>query len=301
VKRLALAALIACARVASADEPLADQKFDQALKLRADGKLAESCALFRESLQLNNQAIGTLLNVARCDEEEGKLAQAYRAFSDARDRAAEQHLEPQRQAADEHVKALAERVPHLALAFAAPPPPGARIVVDDQPVEVDVASDVRVDPGSVHVVVSAPGYVAFETHVAIAEGQHKAQVIPKLAPPVVVKNPRRFVGKLLTIAGGGAFVVAAGLAIGAKLDYDNQTGGCVLHNGVITCSPDNSNRANGDHTLGTIATGVGIAGLVMAAVGAGLWYFSPDAEHHTVAVMPTIAPGQAGVAAAFRF
>jgi hypothetical protein len=92
VKRLAVAALIACARVASADEPLADQKFDQALKLRADGKLAESCALFRESLQLNNQAIGTLLNVARCDEEEGKLAQAYRAFSDACDRAAEQHL-----------------------------------------------------------------------------------------------------------------------------------------------------------------------------------------------------------------
>ena len=300
MRRLAIAILIACTRVASADEPLADQKFDQALKLRADGKIAEACALFRQSLQLNPNAIGTLLNVARCDEEEGKLARAYRAFGDARDRAKEQTLGPQRDAAEEHLKALVDRVPHLALAFAAPLPNGASIVVDDVPVEPDAASDVLVDPGSVHIVVAAPGYVAFETHVDIAERQHKAQVIPKLAPPIVVKNPRRFVGKILTIAGGGTFVVAAGLAIGAKLDYDSATSGCTLRGGVITCESGNSNRANGDHTLGNIATGVGIVGIAVAVVGAGLWYFSPNREQH-VAIVPTLAPGRAGVAAAWQF
>lgn len=301
MKRLALAVVIACTRVASADEPLADQKFDQAQKLRADGKIAESCALFRESLQLNSKAIGTLLNVARCDEEQGKLARAYREFDDARAAASEQNLGPQRDAAEQHEKALVDRVPHLALAFASPLPKGASVVVDDVPVDPDAAGDVLVDPGSVHIVVSAPGYVAFETHVDIAERQHKAQVIPKLAPPVVVKNPRRFVGKILTLAGGGTFVVATGLAIAAKIDYDNATSGCTLRGGVITCESGKSNRANGDHTLGNIATGVGIVGLAVAAVGAGLWYFSPNHEQHAVAVVPVLAPGQAGVAAAWRF
>ena len=59
--RRALAILVALAGAAHADdEPLADQKFDQAQKLRDAGKIAESCALFRESLQLNPNAIGTV-------------------------------------------------------------------------------------------------------------------------------------------------------------------------------------------------------------------------------------------------
>jgi hypothetical protein len=253
---------------------------------------------------LNSQAIGTLLNVARCDEEQGKIASAVRAFTDARDRAAEQNLTPQRDAAEEHLHALVDRVPHLALAFAAELPPGAQIAVDDRAVDPSTAGDVLVDPGSVHVVVAAPGYVAFETHVEVAERGHKAVVIPKLAPPVVVKNPRRLVGKILTFVGAGTFVASVGLGIGAKVDYDKQINGsgCMLHGGVETCMPDTSNHANNDHTLGNLATGIAIGGIAVAVAGAALWFFSPTREQRPYpTVAPVLAPGQAGVTALWVF
>jgi hypothetical protein len=300
---LAFALVAIASRVAYADDvPLADQKFDEAQKLREAGKLDESCKLFRESLRLNPNAIGTLLNVARCAEEQGKLASAVRTFKDARERADEQHLAPQRDAADQHLKTLVDRVPHLALAFAAGLPPGAQITVDDLAVDPKNAADVLVDPGTVHVVVSAPGYVAFEARLDIAERDHKAQIIPKLAPPAVIKNPRRLVGKIVTFVGGGAAVAALGLAIGAKIDNVDQLHKCTLRDGVEFCDPNVSNRANNDHTLGNTATGIGISGLVAAAVGASLWYFSPNRERPPyVTVVPAIAPGQAGLVAAWRF
>ena len=77
------------ASVAFADDAktTADEKFEAASKLRDAGKTAEACAMFNEALTLNPNAIGTILNVARCAEEEGKVATAIRYFSDARDRA----------------------------------------------------------------------------------------------------------------------------------------------------------------------------------------------------------------------
>jgi hypothetical protein len=302
VKR-ALAIVVALAGVAHADDvPLADQKFDQAQKLREAGKIAESCALFRESLQLNPNAIGTLLNVARCDEEQGKVASALRGFKDARDRAGEQNLGPQHDAAEQHMHALVDRVPHLALAFAAELPPGAEIVVDDRAVDPNTAGDVLVDPGSVHVVVSAPGYVTFETHVQVVERGRKAVVVPKLAPPVVVKNPRRLVGKIVTFVGGGAFVASVGIGIGAKVDYDHTIASCTTRNGATICDPDTSNHANNDHTLGNLATGIAIGGIAVAVAGAALWYFSPTREQRPYpTVTPVLAPGQAGAVATWAF
>jgi Tetratricopeptide repeat len=291
------------------DEPLADKLYDRAQALRAQGNLAESCKLFREAFRLNPNAIGALLNVARCDEESGKIRTAYREFSEARDRAIELHMDPQRDAAAQHLDGLADRIPHLMIKFAAPLPDNARIVVDEVGIGVDEAGNVLVDPGSVHVVVAAPGYVTFEAHVDIQEREHKTFEIPKLAPPVVVRNSRRFVGKVLAIVGGSAFVASAGLALGAKLDQrheENETvsgaPACSRVNGTLICNPDVSNRINNDHTLGNLATGIGIAGLVVGAVGGYLWMFSPNLEQpHRVVVIPTVAPGEAGVSAAFRF
>jgi hypothetical protein len=294
--------VLASATVARADDStLADQKFDEAQKLRDAGKLPESCALFRESLRLNPQAIGTMLNVARCDEEQGKLAAAIRGFSDARDRARELHLDPQRDAAEQHLHTLVERVPHIAFAFVTPPIADTRLTVDDVVIDPANAGDVLVDPGSVHVVVSAPGRVAFETHVAIAEREHHTQAIPMLALPVTIKNPRRLVGKVVTFAGIGVVVIGEAIAIGAKKAWNDNTAGCTLQGGVLTCDSDASNRANTDMHLGNVATGIVIGGLVTAAVGVGLWYFSPNHAEQHVALIPTMAPGEAGLAAVGHF
>jgi hypothetical protein len=305
---VAIAATLLAVATARADAPNgADEAFDRATKLREEGKLVESCKLFRDAFRLNPHAIGALLNVARCDEEAGKIRTAYHEFTEARDLAIELQMQPQRDAAAQHIEALMPRLPHLRLRLAAPLPKSARIVVDDVGIGVDDADDVLVDPGSVHVVVSAPGYVAYETHVDIQEREVKVQLIPKLAPPVVVRNSRRFIGKVLTFVGGGAFVASIGLATGAKLDQDSQRNSTVdgvpacTKTGTLICNPDVSNRINNDHTIGSLATGIGIGGLVVGAVGGYLWLFSPNLEQRHVVVVPTLAPGEAGVSATIRF
>jgi hypothetical protein len=289
------------------DEPLADKTYDRAQELRAKGQLVEACKLFRDAFRLNPNAMGALLNVARCDEEAGKIRTAYHEFSVARDRAIELGMIPNRDVAIQHLDSLTPRLPHLQLTFAAPLPKNARVVIDDVGIGVDDADNILVDPGSVHVVVSAPGYVTYETHVDIQEREHKVQAIPKLAPPVVVHNSRRFIGKVLTFVGGGAFIGSIVLATGAKLDWNKERNSTVdgmpacTASGTLICNPDVSNRLNNDHTLGNLATGIGIAGLVVGAVGGYLWWFSPNLEQHRVVVVPTLAPGEAGMSATIRF
>src|SRR4051812_10367911 len=78
---LACAIVLAVLRPAAAEDKVAkaDALFAEGIKLR-DSNLELACAKFGESLQLNPQAIGTLLNVALCDERLGRLASALRRF-----------------------------------------------------------------------------------------------------------------------------------------------------------------------------------------------------------------------------
>src|SRR5690349_1659917 len=121
--------VLTAATLARADNTTADDKFQAAQKLRDHGETKQACALFREALAQNRDAIGTILNVARCAAEEGKLGSAVRLFTDARDRAHEQGLDPQREAAEQHLAALRDRAPHLAVAFAEAPSRDTKLMI----------------------------------------------------------------------------------------------------------------------------------------------------------------------------
>ena len=81
--------------VAHADEPNKDGKADAAQKAQAQAlfdegrrlirekKVEEACEAFAESHRLDDQAVGTLLNLADCSETLGKLASAWSAYNDA--------------------------------------------------------------------------------------------------------------------------------------------------------------------------------------------------------------------------
>src|ERR1700759_5170722 len=71
---------LAGARLAYADR--ADQLFKKGKKLLGEKKYAEACNTFEEVDKLD-PAIGSKLNVAHCYEEWGKLATAWRWYSDA--------------------------------------------------------------------------------------------------------------------------------------------------------------------------------------------------------------------------
>ena len=284
----------------------ADLKFEEAMKLREHGKIQEACARFDDSLALNPNAIGTILNVARCAEDAGKIGTAVRWFTEARDRAREQNLKPQAKAAEDHLAKLVGHVPHLAIAFAEPLPPDGKVVVDGRMIDSKQAGDIIVDPSDVKVVVSAPGRVPWETTVKFApkgDHEHQAIAVPKLGYPMTIKNTRRTVGRVLV--GSGAAAVAGGVVIGlvARSKYRNATAsGCseIPGTNLRACDEATLGAANTARTIGNIGTVVGVSGLVLVATGATLWWLSRRDEH-PIAIVPTLTPTEAGVAAVGRF
>jgi hypothetical protein len=302
-----LGIVVALAGTARADDiKSADEKFEAARKLEAQGDHAGACKLFSESLALNPNAIGTILNVGLCAEHEGRIATAVRYFSDARDRAREQNLAPQLAAAEDHLEKLTPRAPHLAIAFSESYSDG-KLVVANKIVSVVSASDVLVDPGQVAIVMSAPGRVPYSTTIEIAEGQHKALAIPQLGYPVTSCTACRLVGKSLVGVGAATFVTGVILGWKSHSDWNRDVAKCMPNGtGTYVCSQDAFNKVNSDLSLGNAGTIIGIAGGVLLVGGAALWYFTPERHDEAsagahVSFVPIVTPDQAGLAAVGRF
>jgi hypothetical protein len=289
------------------DTAKADRIFDEAQKLKQAGQNAQACAKYDEALRYNRSAVGTILNVGLCNEEANKVATALEMFRQARDLAREHGMNEHRQAAEEHIVKLEPLVPHLTVAFAELAQ-GTKLVIDDKAYPITSASDIRIDPGARHLVVTAPGRLGYETTVEIKASEHKAVAIPKLRPPVTVKKTRRTIGKL--VMGSGIALVGTGLIVGviANSKYETQFEGtmpnCTRGN-PPQCNPEGFSETRSARTLGTVGTAVGITGGAAIAIGAYLWLFAPkDASSEqgvAVRVLPTLSPDTAGFAAVGHF
>jgi tetratricopeptide (TPR) repeat protein len=303
--------ICALAGVAAADtkpEDDADALFQRARAKEKAGELTEACRLYKMALDRNPNAVGTILNVALCAQRADKVASAYKLFKDARDRAREQGLEPHQRAAEEHMKQLEDQVAHLALAFAEQPSEDTKIVVGDEVIPRDHTGDVFVDPGDIVIHVSRPGRVTYQTHVTIAKAEHKAVAIPPLGLPVV-NHGRRTLGKVLTFGGAGLLATAVVIGTVADLKYNalfhdkNPATGMTYcqrqMSGPPLCDQDGQPKSETYRTIGNVGTAVGVGGVVVAGVGAYLWFFGPHDER--LAFLPRVDPGQAGLVAFGRF
>ena len=88
--------------------------FQQGRALMADGRIAEACQKLEESQRLD-PAGGTILNLALCHEQEGRLARSWSEFKEAmvvakRDGRRDRELE-----AANHVSALEPRLSRLTI------------------------------------------------------------------------------------------------------------------------------------------------------------------------------------------
>ena len=305
---MALAIVLASFGVARADEQAdpekADKIFQQAQELKQAGKTAEACAKYDESLRYNGSAVGTLLNVALCAEEANHVATALVYFTQARDLAREHNLNEHRAAADEHITKIEPLVPHLSIAFAEILT-DTKLVIDDKVFPITGANDIRVDPGTRHIVVTAPGRLPYETTVDIKVQEKKAVEIPKLKPPVTVSRSRRTIGKIITFSGVALIGTGIGIGFAADRKYQGEidNGNCTKVGEDVMCNPQGYKTTSNALTLGTVGTVVGISGVVAAGLGAYLWFFAPKepAEHAAVTLAPTLSPDGAGLAAVGRF
>jgi hypothetical protein len=314
---LAVAVMAGAARPASA-QPLVDPKIQKADQLFAEGKalldsnLVEACAKFDESLRYNAAAIGTVLNVALCDEKLGKIASAVARFTEVRESAKEQGLPQHLSAAEEHLAALAPLVPHLTIKLTETLP-GTSILLDDQVVAPGGLANIAVDPGERVVVVSAPARLPYRTKVLIAKSEHKDVVVPALAKSVVITSSRYRIGQITTLVGAVAAGTGLGLGLYARHLYHDQfhndhgdtPSSCTDDGQDKRCTTDGLTQTHRARTLGNVGTIVGVAGVAAAGVGVYLWLRAPHStsapDEKQVTLVPAVGPDGVGLAAVGRF
>jgi len=158
----------------SAHDQAADALYDEGQALLEAGNLKAGCAKFQASLALS-PAASTMIKIARCHEEEGKLATAWADYRQALrlngDTPGVERRKALEDLATQGIGALAPRLPKL------------RIRVRSAPADVQARSDDLVLPAAVldealpadpgpHVVrVGAPGYREETRSVTLEEGK----------------------------------------------------------------------------------------------------------------------------------
>ena len=322
---LALASLVSAghgglAAPAAHADPAPDPKIEKADRLFAEGKallssnLLQACAKFDESLHENPAAIGTLLNVALCDEKLGRVASAFAKFAEARDRAKEQGLTQHIRAAEEHLATLAPSVPHVTVKLTETLPE-TKILIDDTIIAPDAIGNVAVDPGERVIVVSAPARLPYRARFTISTAQHRDLVVPVLARSVTIKSSQLRIGQIAAIVGVASIGTGIGIGLYARNLYrdqfsdDLQDDKCHHVNGHDLCPSARQPRTDRARTLGNVGTVVGIAGVLTAGVGAYLWFRSPastsgtpsDTSDKKLTVVPQIGPDGLGIVAAGQF
>jgi hypothetical protein len=305
-----LVALLAVRAHAETDIELADKLFEEGVALR-DTNLQQSCEKFSQSLQKNPQAIGTLLNVALCDEKLGRIASAVKHFSEALDRAKEGNLADYAAEAQSKIDKLKPDLPHVTIKLLGVRHNGTRVLIGDQVIPSDKldGAKVAVDPGELLIIVTAPGRVTYETRMMIQKKEEKPIEVPELKEAVVVKSSRKTIGIITTVSGGALAATGIVLSLYARNKYNDQfesQGGAppACDKTTKTCSPDGQSNTEQAITYGNVATVVGIVGVAAIGVGLYLWISAPkeqEQDQRGITFVPEITPESAGLAAVGRF
>lgn len=297
--RLALAALGVCGVLLLAARANAQERRDPAAaeELFRQGRVAAekrdyltACEKFRESNRLD-PALGTLFNIADCEEKLGRLATSWTLFREVAQRLPRD--DERRAIALQRGQALEARVPRLSVHLLSAARP--QLVVRRDGVELGSASLdtwLPVDPGEHVVVVSAPGTESASFVARVGEGE-RSQLDVQVGPPSahasapdaepIEPSTNHTAAYLLGGLGAAGLVtgiVAGILVLDRKSAVDEN---CVDH----VCNQAGYDAAQSGKTLGVVTT----LGLVTGAVGLGgaTYLFlsapSPSEKSHSSAYM----------------
>jgi hypothetical protein len=162
-------------------EAVAEELFAQGRELLKQGHIDEACVRFESSHKLD-PALGTLLNLALCREEQGKVATAWILYRDAALQAALEGEARREAVARERARALEADLPRLIIEVAeASQIPG--LVIERNGVTMGAAllwQAVYVDPGAHQIVARAPGYAEWSVEKRIEKGERAMVTIPGL-------------------------------------------------------------------------------------------------------------------------
>lgn len=304
----------------------ADRAFDEGKAAMKANDLGRACPLLEKSFTLE-PALGTLLNLATCFEQQGKMASAWVRFNEATSWA-QRTREAKREAfANERATALKARVSWLSLSASS----SAQVKVDAVKLAVSpgVPVAVPVDVG-VHIVTrEQAGFAAWTTQVQIErEGATTTVTVPELlpldlpAPPpmvaltpvpepepvkpaevvapkpvevkTVVAEPSRAPGWVL-VATGVTVAVAGGVGLGWSFaTYDQLQGQRrSTFSPIIRVTQRDFDMLQWVYPASWVTAGVGLA----TAISGAIVLFTT----RTAVIVPVVGPNGAGAAVSLSF
>lgn len=265
------------------DSPTADELFQKGREASKRGDQAAACAFFGDSYALD-PAVGTLFNLAYCEETLGRVATAWTHYKTLESRvpANDARLEAIR----ERLLALEPRLPKLSLTLGKACPPDTKVFSDGKEIPADqLGKPMLIDPGRHNIEVHAPGRETASEPVIVRESEVRELVlepgaIASAEPPPVIETPKpvrtrkptprpapapssvqKQVGWGLLGLGAAGFVttaVAAGFVLDRKATVNDEC------NPGVPCSETGKNAAESGKVWSTVGT---IAFIVGAAAG----------------------------------
>lgn len=214
------------------EKAAAEALFQEAADLMAANRFDDACPKYQASHDLD-PAVGTLLRLADCYDRVGKSASAWALFIEAETVARRAEQVDRAEIAATRAAELKQRLSTVKLRVAEPGgAPGLTIVVDKAAIpEPSWGTALPFDPGTVRIQASAPGYESWSTEVEVPVGPAETSVtIPMLDRAPEKPTEQR------------------GLLTGAPETAPELE------------APESSLQS----TLGYVAGGVGLAGLVAA-------------------------------------
>jgi hypothetical protein len=269
------------AQVAGGDAAAAAAElFQQGRRALLDHQYPAACARFTDSQRLDPK-VGTLINLALCEQGAGRIAHALARWDDAL-ALARTTADPREPYVTEQREAVAPRVPRLTIRLAPEAPAGTQVRLDDDAplAAIDPASPIPVDPGHHVVTASATSRASQAFPVDATEGATVDVVVgpgialpPESTAPLAPASSGR-VQRIVaySVAGLGAVGLGIGTVFGAQAISARNDPRC--SNGVCADTADQQIQRNGV-TAGNIATGAFIAGGALVAGGIVLWLTAP--------------------------
>jgi hypothetical protein len=286
----AASALAAPGFAQAGDAAAAEVLFREGREASAAGDHRRACEKYHESHRLD-PATGTMLNIADCEERQGRLATAWTFY-----RAVIQKLPPSDEraaVATSRAEALEPRLPRLALRLAPGAPASTRVVRDGVELKsASLDSALPVDPGKHVIEITAPGRAAHRFELTIGEGELVEREVSPGAPhassPALGatgrSDPRSDTRTLGWVLGGvGVLGIAAGSVTGIMV-LDRKSVVDANCDSEKRCNQQGADAAESGRSLGTISAASLIVG--GAALAAGAYFvLSSDGERPTTALI----------------
>jgi hypothetical protein len=298
---LAVALSAASAGAEPRDAAAAEALFRQGREAADAGDHAKACEKFKESNRLD-PALGTVFNIADCEEKLGRLATAWQLFQEVAQRLPSG--DDRQGIAKERARALEPRLPRLAVRLAAAAPSGTQVQRDG--VELGSASldtPLPVDPGPHSVTATAPGREPRVFNVVLREAesqsievepgaQSSGTVTTELTTDRAPSSNQRTVGYVL--GGIGLVGLAVGTVAGVMVLERKSTvdDNC---DEAKRCNREGFDAAESGRTLGVVTTAGLVVGALGLASGAYLILSSPKHEGPRTALFTRATPSGAGV------